>query len=323
MQEPNELAQTNDSQTDTTPLQPMNFTDILDGIFTIYRNHCRLLLEIAAVYLVLGFAVDLISTYFIIGATPSTIFVVAGFSLMATSVISLLVTAGVMYASAQVYLGKEVTFGAAFQQAFRRFWPYLGSGLLWFLGAGGLCITIIGIPFGIYFGVRWSLYSLPVLLEESKVGRSKGSWGRVLLSVITIYRLFRIIEETKAGYGLRRSTELVKGSWWRVLGILLSIYLISGMITIILYISTEFILTLTGIIATEQAEGVTGLLDTLRRLFAPTPTEAGWVTYAVQRFVGLLIATLTMPIALIGSTLLYFDLRIRKEAFDIEMQVTD
>lgn len=294
MQEHNELAQTDDSQTDTTRLQPMNFTDILDGIFTVYRNHYRLLLEIAAVYLVLGFAVDLISAYFIIGATPSTIFVIAGFSLMATSVISLLVTAGVMYASAQVFLTREMTSGAAFQQAFRRFWSYLGSGVLYLLAVVGLCITVIGIPFGIYFGVRWSLYSLPVLLEESK------AWN-----------------------ALGRSTELVKGSWWRVLGILIAIYLISGMITIILYISTEFILTLAGIIATEQAEGVTGLLDTLRRLFAPTPTEAGWVTYAVQRFVGLLIATLTMPIALIGSTLLYFDLRIRKEALDIEMQVTD
>lgn len=294
MQEHNELAQTNNNQTHPAPLRPMNFTDILDGIFTVYRNHYHLLLKIAAVYLVLGFAVDLISAYFILEATPSTIFIVAGFSLMATSVISLLVTAGLMYASAQVYLGREITFEAAFQQAFRRFWPYLGSGLLWLLGTVGLCITVIGIPFGIYFGVRWNLYSLPVLIEESK------AWS-----------------------ALGRSTELVKGSWWRVLGIVLSIYLISGMITIILYISIEFILTLAGIIATEQTDGGNGLLDMLRRLFAPTPTEAGWFTYAVQRFVGLLIATLTMPIALIGSTLLYFDLRIRKEAFDIEMQVTD
>ena len=294
MQEHSELAQTNDSQTDTAPLQPMNFTDILDGIFTVYRNHCRLLLGIAAVYLVLGFAVDLISAYFIIEATPGTIFVVAGFSLMATSVVSLLVTAGLMYASAQVYLGREMTSGAAFQQAFRRFWSYLGSSVLYLLAVVGLCITVIGIPFGIYFGVRWSLYSLPVLIEESK------AWN-----------------------ALGRSTELVKGNWWRVLGIVVAIYLISLMITVILYISTEFILTLTGVIATEQADGGNGLLDTLRRLFAPTPTEAGWVTYAVQRFIGLLIATLTMPIALIGSTLLYFDLRIRKEAFDIEMRVTD
>ena len=117
-----------------------------------------------------------------------------------------------------------------------------------------------------------------------------------------------------------RSTELVKESWWRVLGIVVAIYLISGMITIILYISIEFILTLIGIIETEEA---TGLLDTLRRLFIPTPDEAGWFTYAVQRFVALLIAAVTMPISIIGSTLLYFDLRIRKEAFDIEMQVIE
>ena len=91
----------------------------------------------------------------------------------------------------------------------------------------------------------------------------------------------------------------------------------------LLYISVEFILTLAGIIATEQAAESTGLLDMLRRLFIPTIAEAGWFSYAVQRFVMLLIAAVTMPIGLIGSTLLYFDLRIRKEALDIEMQVTD
>ena len=292
MQEHNELARTNDSQTDTAPLQPMNFTDILDGIFTIYRDHYRLLLGIAAVYLVLEFAVDLISTYFLAEAAPSTTLLIVGLSLTATTVISILVTGGLIYASAQVYLGREITSGAAFQQAFRRFWSYLGSSLLWLLGAGGLCITIIGIPFGIYFGVRWSLYSLPVLIEESK------AWN-----------------------ALGRSTELIKESWWRVLGIVIAVYLISGMITIILYISTEFILTLSGIII--ETEEAPGLLDTLRRLFIPTLDETGWFTYAVRSFVGLLIATFTMPISIIGSTLLYFDLRIRKEAFDIEMQVTD
>ena len=289
MQEHNKLVHTND--TDTTSLQPMGFADILDGIFTLYRDHCRLLLGIAAVYLVLEFGIDLVSAYFLIGATPSMTLVTAGFSLMATFVISFLVTAGLIYASAQVYLGREITFEAAFQQAFRRFWYYLGSSALYLLAAGGLCLTIIGSPFGIYFGIRWSFYSLSVLDEET------GSWN-----------------------ALGRSTELVKGNWWRVLGILVAIYLISAMITIILYIAIEFILSLAGIIEVGEA---TGLLDTLRRLLIPSPTESGWFTYAVQRFVALVIAAVTMPIAIIGTTLLYFDLRIRKEAFDIEMRVTE
>ena len=289
MQEHNELAHTDN--TDTTSLQPMGFTDILDGLFSLYRNHCSLLLGIAAVYLVLEFAIDLVSAYFVTGATPSMTLVTAGFSLMATFVISFLVTGGLIYASAQVYLGREITFETAFQQAFRRFWSYLGSSFLYLLAAGGLCLTIIGSPFGIYFGIRWSFYSLAVLVEE-----------------------------TRAWNALGRSTELVKGNWWRVLGILMAIYLISFMITIILYIAVEFILSLAGIIEIEEASG---LLDALLRLFAPSPSEAGWFTYAIQRFVALLIATVTMPIAIIGTTLLYFDLRIRKEALDIEMQITD
>ena len=33
-----------------------------------------------------------------------------------------------------------------YEQAWRRFWPYLGSSILLSLAVGGLCITIIGIP---------------------------------------------------------------------------------------------------------------------------------------------------------------------------------
>ena len=43
----------------------------------------------------------------------------------------------------------------------------------------------------------------------------------------------------------------------------------------------------------------------------------------IRRLVTLSIGFITMPIGPIGSTLLYFDLRIRKEAFDLEMRVTD
>ena len=51
MQEHNDLAQVDSNETGTTPLQPMGFTDILDGMFTFYRNHFRLFLTIAVVYL--------------------------------------------------------------------------------------------------------------------------------------------------------------------------------------------------------------------------------------------------------------------------------
>ena len=292
MQEHNDLAQAHNSETGNTHLQPMGFTDILDGMFSFYRSHFRLFVTIGVMYLVLSFGVDLISVFLL--ETDATMVAGLGimvFTILFSVVVSTFVVAGLAYASAHVYLDREITPEAALQRAWQRFWTYLGVVILWSLVVGGLTITIVGIPFAIYFSVRWGLYSLPVMLEG-----------------------------TTARNALRRSTELVKGTWWRVFGIMLAISLISFMIYFILEASSGFLLSWMGL---TEAEEPTGLLDTLRQLFVPTPSEIGWFSYTIRRLVSLIIATFTMPISIIGSTLLYFDLRIRKEAFDIEMQVTD
>ena len=59
-------------------------------------------------------------------------------------------------------------------------------------------------------------------------------------------------------------------------------------------------------------------LETVRRLFAPTPNDIGWGAYIIHALGSVIIAGFIMPIGTIGYALLYFDLRIRKEAFDIE-----
>jgi len=113
---------------------------------------------------------------------------------------------------------------------------------------------------------------------------------------------------------------LVKGTWWRVCGIMIAIALIAFMIAFILQTSYAIIFyALAG--AGETASP--NFLQTLRRLFAPSPNQIGWGLYLIHALGTLIIGGLTMPIGTIGSALLYFDLRIRKEAFDIEMQVTD
>ena len=52
-------------------------------------------------------------------------------------------------------LKRDITAGDALKHTLQRFLPLLGSALLWTLVVFGLFITIIGIPFSIYFGVRW------------------------------------------------------------------------------------------------------------------------------------------------------------------------
>lgn len=290
MNERNDLVQSDNNETPSTPLQPMSFVDILDGMFVLYRNHFLLFLGIVAVYIVIGFGLDLISVSVLTGAEPSTSIVIAVFTAIGSFIVSFLVVAGLAYASALVYLDRDITAQDALQQAWRRFFFLLGSAVLWGLVVVGLFITIIGIPFSIYFSVRWGLYTLPVLFEA-----------------------------TTARNALRRSTELVRGTWWRVFGIMLAVSVIAFMISFILEVSSGFILTLIGVAEIEAATP----WDMIRRLFMPMPNEVGWFAYAIRRFVSVMIAGLAMPIGVIGSALLYFDLRIRKEAFDIEMQVTD
>ena len=290
MNERNDLVQSDSGETTSTALQPMSFVDILDGMFMLYRNHFRLFLGIAVVYIIIGFGLDLISVAAVTGAAPATGIVIATLVGIGSFIVSFLVVAGLAYASALVYLERDITAQDALQQAWRRFFSLLGSAILWGLVVVGLFVTIIGIPFSIYFSVRWGLYTLPVLFEE-----------------------------TTARNALRRSTELVRGTWWRVFGIMLAVSVIAFMISFILEVSFGFILTLIGL---AEIEGTTPW-DMIRRLFVSMPNEVGWFAYAIRRFVSVTLAGLAMPIGVIGSALLYFDLRIRKEAFDIEMQATN
>lgn len=290
MNERNDLEQENGTEIAATSLQPMSFVDILDGIFSIYRSHFRLFLGIIVVYFVFGFVLDHISVYALTRSASIANIMVSVLISIVSFLITLLVAAGLIYASARVYLDKDITSQAALKQGWRRFLPLLGCTLLYYLGVGGLAITILGIPFAIYFAFRWGLCSLPVLVEEST-----------------------------ARNGLRRSTELVKGTWWRVCGIMLAISVITFMIAFIL--QTSYVLLLSSLSGGTGTEDTT-LWETLRRLYLPTPNDVGWAFYSIQHLGTSVIAGLTMPIGSIGSTLLYFDLRIRKEAFDIERMAT-
>ena len=292
MQEHNELADTDNNQIDTLPPQPMHFTSILDGMFSFYGRHFRLFFGIITVYLVLGFAIDQISALLSTGdAVSSTNVVVSVFTGICRVVVITLVSAGLTYASARICLGRIITSGDALQQARQHFWAYFGAVFFWSLAVGGLAVTIIGIPFAIYFGVRWGLYGVPVMIESSRVWNALG-----------------------------RSTELVRGSWWRVFGIMLVITLITLMIVYVLQDSLDYVLSSMGV---PKAEEASNTLDSIRRLFISDVNEIGWSAYTIRSLVQLCITAFIMPIERIGFTLLYFDQRIRKEGFGIARQVVE
>ena len=101
-----------------------------------------------------------------------------------------------------------------------------------------------------------------------------------------------VLENRGVGDALQRSWELVRGSWWRVFGA----YLLLLLVGMIVNLSTTVI---------SLAVGLTG---------------ASWAVQNIAvQFVTLLLTVVYRPISLAGMTLLYFDLRIRKEGYDLQV----
>ena len=287
--------ESNAEESAAASLHPMRFTDILDNMFSLYRNHFELFMRICSVYFVCGFAISLLIGIVTVSAIDSGEFSVAMLTLvigilsLISSVIMLFVIGGLVFGSAQVFLGVQIDANTAFNQTKRRFWPYLGSNFLYALVIGLLTITLIGIPFAIFFGFRWIFCSLAAVFEEKSAVRA-----------------------------LKRSSELVKGGWWRVFGMMVGILLLVFFVQLILQLSLLFVLGLT------QTMGGDGeLVEMLRRMFVPQLTT--WkelVVHSIQNFLSLAITCLMLPVGIIGAALVYFDCRIRKEGLDIEMRVT-
>lgn len=231
---------------------PKNFGEILSETFTIYGNHFLPLALIAALVVVGSRIVLLIAS--VIGTVAAIVGgMVIGVALPV--VIILLVTIVAAYglmdgalicAIAEQYVQPPIKFGRAYRCAWSRRGPLIGSVLVYFLAVCALAITVIGIPFAIYFAVRWSFIRQAIVVEGCGV---------------------------KAAF--TRSSVLVRENWWRVLGILLVTLLIGAAISV-----------LSGIVPV----------------------------------VGSIIGTvMSIPIAATVTTLLYYDLRARKEGYNFEM----
>lgn len=274
----------------TEHMQPMSFSQILDGMFSIYRNHFSLFFRITVVYFFIYYAIDKVTMLLIADSLSSGSVGAMFFTLTATTLLAILVGGALAYTSAQVFLGKSITAGDAYQMAVQKYFPLFVCYLFYIFICTILGVTCIGLPFSIYLMVRWGQYSLPILIEDKPVMGA-----------------------------LRRSSELVRGVWWRVCGIMLAIIVIYFMIQSILINSFGIVFFLLTGMSASQASGI---LETIQRVFMPTPLDIGWQLYLLRSFVTIAIEAITLPILTIGSTLLYFDLRIRKDAYDLEVQAT-
>ena len=101
-----------------------------------------------------------------------------------------------------------------------------------------------------------------------------------------------VLEGSNWSAALRRSWTLVRGSGWRVVGIALSLGFVAFGLTILVYL--PFFLASLG----------------------TAPGDATVLSVSVQILGGLIAAVVVPAVLAISGTLLYYDLRVRKENYD-------
>jgi Membrane domain of glycerophosphoryl diester phosphodiesterase len=286
--------------------------ELLDSAFTLYRRNLRLILAITAV-VQLPLALFSYLAYQLTGLTSATtrlqqlgrngvitsqqltdLFptlitvgsVIVGIALLQALVVQPIATAAMTRAVADVYLEHPATVGGAYRAVGKRIGSVVAVSLILF----GVGIGIFAASFGLAIGLGHALGSgaaaLLVVLFPVMIFVFILLYTRWLFAAPIV-----ILERVGARAALRRSWQLVRGSTPRVFGITLLVGLITGIL---------------GAIVGALLSVVTQLGDENVRLI-------------LNQLATLIVAVLIQPISFIVVVLLYYDLRIRREAFDIEM----
>ncbi len=218
-----------------------------------------------------------------------------------------LITGALATAIARSYTGQPISILDSYSFGLRRYLSLIGASLVTFAIGLALSAVIVGCAFG----------SMAALFAgASGSGRGTGVLAAVLalllmiglltlLGLAAMYFYARLLVTTQAIVledrgpleGIGRSWRLVGGSFWRTLGIML----LMGVLTYIIAAFPASIASFALTIASGNA------LDSLVR---------NQIITTLLSEVGQIVA---LPLQLAIFTLLYYDLRVRKEGYDIEL----
>jgi hypothetical protein len=269
---------------------------VLDRSFKLYLDNFALMIGLSAI---LNVPLLVISLIFNVGAIQPTqissamfvaILIGSFLGLLAILIISPLIAGATSMAISEVYLGNPLSSGTILAMSWRKAWTLLINQFIVGLIAAGLLIAVT-LVLGLGIGAL-TLVGLPpvVAMALLVLGLLVAFVGFVpiLLPYVLIPPIV-MIEGSNNGRRIRRRCwELVKGYRGKVFLVLLVLIVIQVLIQIGVGVVASFGFGLgQGSVAISILEHVISLLVT--------------------------------PMSAIAVTLLYYDFRIRKEGFDLEI----
>jgi hypothetical protein len=293
------------------PLRPLGVGELLDGALSLIRSNPRTVLGLAAAISAVSALLQTIGLWFslqfldaaqpVAGSTEVDVAaeltslisggvaqlvpaLVAGFlQVLASGLFIVLVGAAV--------LGRRLDASQTWASLRPRMLPLVGVTLL--IGVGSL--LVVALMVGVIVALGFTIGAWAVL-----PGLVIGIGGTIALVFAYVKLSLASPTLVMEGIGviesLKRSWVLVRRSWWRVLGILILSAIITSLLTTVVTIPITLIATL-----------VSGFSES----WVPTVLASGVAT--------LVAGIITLPFSAAVTGLLYIDLRMRREALDIEL----
>jgi len=291
-------------------LRPMSTSQVLDRTFHLYRNNFVLLAGIGSLlpimlltmefaFIPLGFPPTVRGKQSPEAAQIMLLWYVSSFILVYL-VGSTLTGGATVFGVSKLHLGQNVTIGQAYKQVFSRFWRLIGIVTLI-----GLILFGIGLVLGILYAFAIGLLTLASSTSARPVVALVLGFSLIIALVLTIMLCYTrlslavpacILEQLPVGRSLRRSWSLSKGSVWR----LFLVYLLTGILGVALSI----------------ALGLPGQM--MMRFMSGKGILFGVILNQVGGFIAGVIAG---PIATTAIAMIYYDQRVRKEAFDLQLMM--
>ena len=285
-------------------LRPLSTGEVLDRTFSIYRAHFWLFAGLAslsgsfslilnAVQLLVHRMV-LLHHGFRIAALEAQIATIAMTVLMLP--VEAVVYAASVLALCEVYLGREIRVRKALQSTMQRWARYVGIAL-WQGWSAAWLLTLVVLPGAVLLGMA---ARSPMFLVFGATMVFVGAVGGGVYGAIAYIRNSlgipaALMEGTGVRASMRRSKVLAAGTKGRIFVVLL--------IAVALYI-------------------VAGAIESPMAFFiARSPLQDHVLAQASVLLIGFVAHLLVSPVALIGLTLVYFDQRVRLEAFDLVMMI--
>ena len=277
-------------------LRPLGIGDIVDRVIGLYRSRPLLFLVVSAIpyfffaiataVLDIGFAGPLARLRTAPGAAleldPAAIGAFGAFGLaLATAAIVILSiqSAALVHAISERYLGREVAIGEALRTGLRASLRLIGAGMLVFLAL---------------FSAPVALVIAAALTQQAIVLAVAGIAAAVLFVFLIASWMLVPVVATVEGAGplgaLRRSWTLSRGARWRILALLLLLFILQ--VVLVGLFSFVFL----GAFIADP------LLQTI-----------------VQQVANLVANVIWSPVQWGTFTLLYYDRRVRREAFDLTL----